>query len=262
MSDNKKIKMVLNGALGRMGGYVLDAVLDTNDIEIIHGVDPAVTDTTNNYKGVNLVPDIESVLNEDVDVVLDFTNSEVTMDIVNKCRDNNVDLIIGSTGFTQAQINELKDIATNSNITVFLVPNFSIGANLLMKAVENISNYYDYVDVTEMHHENKVDSPSGTAMSIAESISRGKKSGKFMQNIPERESVKNARGANYEGINIHSRRMPGYVAHHEVVFGSLGETLTLRHDSIDRKSFMQGVIESIRSIHTLNGFVYGLDNIL
>ena len=262
MSDNKKIKMVLNGALGRMGGYVLDAVLDTNDIEIIHGVDPTVTDTTNNYKGVNLVPDIESVLNEDVDVVLDFTNSEVTMDIVNKCRDNNVDLIIGSTGFTQAQINELKDIAINSNITVFLVPNFSIGANLLMKAVENISNYYDYVDVTEMHHENKVDSPSGTAMSIAESISKGKKNGKFTQNIPERESIEHARGANYDGINIHSRRMPGYVAHHEVVFGSLGETLTLRHDSIDRKSFMQGVIESIRSIHTLQGFVYGLDNIL
>ena len=262
MSDNKKINMILNGALGRMGGYVLDAVLDTNDIEIVHGVDPAVTDSTNNYKGVNLVPNIESVLNDDIDVVVDFTNSEVTMDIVNKCRDNNVDLIIGSTGFTQSQINQLKNLAIDSNITVFLVPNFSIGANLLMKAVENISNYYDYVDVTEMHHENKVDSPSGTAMSIAESISRGKKSGKFMQNIPERESVKNARGANYEGINIHSRRMPGYVAHHEVVFGSLGETLILRHDSIDRKSFMQGVIESIRSIHTLNGFVYGLDNIL
>ena len=113
-----------------------------------------------------------------------------------------------------------------------------------------------------MHHENKVDSPSGTAMSIAESISKGKKNGKFTQNIPERESIEHARGANYDGINIHSRRMPGYVAHHEVVFGSLGETLTLRHDSIDRKSFMQGVVESIRSIHTLQGFVYGLDNIL
>jgi len=262
MPENKKIKMILNGALGRMGGYVLDAVLDTNDIEIIQGVDPSVTDAANNYKGVNLVSNIDEVLNEDIDVVVDFTNSEVTMDIVNKCKDNNVDLIIGSTGFTQSQITELKNIADNSHITIFLVPNFSIGANLLMKAVENISNYYDYVDVTEMHHENKVDSPSGTAMSIAESISKGKKSGKFSQNIPERESVKHARGADYDGINIHSRRMPGYVAHHEVVFGSLGETLTLRHDSIDRKSFMQGVIESIRSIQTLNGFVYGLDNIL
>ena len=262
MSDNKKIKMILNGALGRMGGYVLDAVSDTNDIEILYGVDPSVTNAINSYKGVNVVPNIDGVLNKDIDVVVDFTNSEVTMDIVNKCRDNNVDLIIGSTGFTQPQINELKDIAINSNITVFLVPNFSIGANLLMKAVENISNYYDYVDVTEMHHENKVDSPSGTAMSIAESISKGKKSRKFSQNIPERESVKHARVADYDGINIHSRRMPGYVAHHEVVFGSLGETLTLRHDSIDRKSFMQGVIESIRSIQTLNGFVYCLHNIL
>ena len=179
MPENKKIKMILNGALGRMGCYVLDAVLDTNDIEIIQGVDPSVTDAANNYKGVNLVSNIDEVLNEDIDVVVDFTNSEVTMDIVNKCKDNNVDLIIGSTGFTQSQINELKNIADNSHITVFLVPNFSIGANLLMKAVENISNYYDYVDVTEMHHENKVDSPSGTAMSIAESISKGIKSGKF-----------------------------------------------------------------------------------
>ena len=111
--------MILNGALGRMGGYVLDAVSDTNDIEILHGVDPRITKAINSYKGVNVVPNIGGVLNKDIDVVVDFTNSEVTMDIVNKCRDNNVDLIIGSTGFTQPQINELKDIAINSNITVF-----------------------------------------------------------------------------------------------------------------------------------------------
>ena len=120
MSDNKKIKMILNGALGRMGGYVLDAVLDTNDIEIMHGVDLNVTDATNSYKGVNFVSNLNQVLTEDIDVVVDFTNSEVTMDIVNQCRDNNVDLIIGSTGFTLPQINELKHIAINSNITVFL----------------------------------------------------------------------------------------------------------------------------------------------
>ena len=98
MSDNKKIKMILNGALGRMGGYVLDAVSDTNDIEILHGVDPSVTNAINSYKGVNVVPNIDNVLNKDIDVVVDFTNSEVTMDIVNKCRDNNVDLIINLQG--------------------------------------------------------------------------------------------------------------------------------------------------------------------
>ena len=96
MSDNKKIKMILNGALGRMGSYVLDAVSDTNDIEIMHGVDPSVTSSTNSYKGVNVVLNLNQVLTEDVDVVVDFTNSEVTMDIVKQCRDNNVDLIIGS----------------------------------------------------------------------------------------------------------------------------------------------------------------------
>ena len=113
-----------------------------------------------------------------------------------------------------------------------------------------------------MHHENKIDSPSGTAISILNSVIESKTNIKFKQNTPKIESLPNTRGGSKEGINVHSRRMPGYVAHHEIVFGSVGETLTLRHDSIDRKSFMLGVLRALRKINTLNGFVYGLDNVI
>ena len=258
---NEIIKVAVNGASGKMGQYVLGAISSSDDMELSFGIDKKPRQIELDKISIPIFDSLDLKSNK-ADVVVDFTNSEATMSIINECAINQVDIIIGSTGFSSKQIDELKTISKTYNFTVFLVPNFSIGANLLMKMVKEISNYYDFSDVTEMHHENKIDAPSGTAISIMQSILEGKKNGKFKQNIPERESILNTRGGDYEGINIHSRRMPGYVAHHEVVFGSLGETLTLRHDSIDRKSFMPGVLRAVRKIKSLQGFVYGLDNVL
>jgi len=259
--NDQILNVAVHGALGKMGRYVLETVSAANDMKLCFGVDK-------NSETIHVdnedIPIYDSLDFKDykIDVLVDFTNAIATMKIVEHCGKNGVDIIIGSTGFTDHNIEELKRIAATYGITVFLVPNFSIGANLLIKMVKEISDHYDFVDLTEMHHENKIDSPSGTAISILQSILDGKKEKKFKQNIPTTESLPNTRGGDMSGINVHSRRMPGYVAHHEVVFGNIGETLTIRHDSIDRKSFMTGVLKALRNIKTLNGFVYGLDNVI
>tara|TARA_B100000073_G_scaffold223053_2_gene185811 strand:- start:1705 stop:2487 length:783 start_codon:yes stop_codon:yes gene_type:complete len=257
----KILNISVNGALGNMGRYVMDTVAESADMKLCFGVDKKSKKISVNDTEI-LIYDSLDLKNNDIDVLVDFTNVESTMNILKECGENKTDILIGSTGFSDQQIEEMKNTADSYGITIFLVPNFSVGANLLIKMVKEVAKYYEYADLTEMHHENKIDSPSGTAISILNSVIESKTSTKFKQNTPKIESLPNTRGGSKEGINVHSRRMPGYVAHHEIVFGSVGETLTLRHDSIDRKSFMLGVLRALRKINTLNGFVYGLDNVI
>ncbi|MAW67268.1 MAG: 4-hydroxy-tetrahydrodipicolinate reductase [Chloroflexi bacterium] len=262
--NDQILNVAVHGALGKMGRYVLETVSEANDMKLSFGVDKNSESIQLNNKDIPIYDSL-NFKDHKIDVLVDFTNAVTCMNIIENCGKNNVDIIIGSTGFTEQNIEELKRVSDTYGITIFLVPNFSIGANLLIKIVNELAHYYDYADLTEMHHENKIDSPSGTAISILESILDVKnKLGmrKFKQNIPTTESIPNTRGGDMSGINVHSRRMPGYVAHHEVVFGNIGETLTLRHDSIDRKSFMTGVLRALRNIKALNGFVYGLDNVI
>tara|TARA_B100001540_G_C15744930_1_gene614059 strand:+ start:363 stop:1145 length:783 start_codon:yes stop_codon:yes gene_type:complete len=259
--NDQILNVAVHGALGKMGRYVLETVSEANDMKLSFGIDKNSESIQINNKDIPIYDSL-SFKDNKIDVLVDFTNAATCMNIIENCGKNNVDIIIGSTGFTDQNIEELKRISDTYGITIFLVPNFSIGANLLIKIVKELSNYYDFADLTEMHHENKIDSPSGTAISIIQSILDVKKEKKFKQNIPTTEAIPNTRGGDMSGINVHSRRMPGYVAHHEVVFGNIGETLTIRHDSIDRKSFMTGVLTALRNIKALNGFVYGLDNVI
>jgi 4-hydroxy-tetrahydrodipicolinate reductase len=259
--NDQILNVAVHGALGKMGRYVLETVSASSDMKLCFGVDKKSETFHVDNEDIPIYNSLDFKDNK-IDVLVDFTNASTSMKIVEHCGKNGVDIIIGSTGFTDQNIEELKSISVAYGTTIFLVPNFSIGANLLIKMVKEISNHYDFADLTEMHHENKIDSPSGTAISILQSILKSKKEKKFKQNIPTTESLPNTRGGDMSGINVHSRRMPGYVAHHEVVFGNIGETLTLRHDSIDRKSFMTGVLKALRNIKTLNGFVYGLDNVI
>jgi len=183
------------------------------------------------------------------------------MEVIRTAVPEGIRIVSGSTGFDSNDYEEINDLAEKFQTGIFIAPNFTTGAILLMHFAKIAARFFDYADINEVHHEAKIDSPSGTAIAIAKSIIDGKKEN-LSNNIPEKEIIKNSRGANYKGINIHSGRMPGRVAHHELVFGAPGQTLTIKHDSINRESFMPAVIESVKFVIKSNKFTIGLENIM
>ena len=194
------------------------------------------------------------------DVIVDFTSPKVIYENAKYVLENGVNIVIGTTGLTAKQREELAGIAEKTGANGLVAPNFSLGAVLLMKVSAEISKYMPNAEIIELHHNHKYDAPSGTAKLTAEKMAAAR----TME--PEadetKESLPGVRGGKYEGITIHSVRLPGYVAHQEVLFGGYGEILTLRHDSLDRKSFMPGVMLACKKCMTVKGFVYGLENYL
>ena len=168
--------------------------------------------------------------------------------------------VIGTSGLLKEQIQALEKRCFELKRGGIIAPNFSLGAVLLMKYAANIAKYFPQVEIIEMHHAQKLDSPSGTAIRTAELIAKERTSAK--QNTRTLETIPGARGATYEDIPIHAVRLPGLIASQQIIFGGLGETLTLRHDTIDRQSFMSGVILACRKVLQLNHLVYGLENLL
>ena len=172
-----------------------------------------------------------------------------------------VNIVIGSTGITDAIYEEAESLANEHEVGVIIAPNFAMGAVLMIALAKQASRFFDYADLTEMHHEAKIDSPSGTALAIANAALEGKPEG-FVAPVSEKELIDGARGATHQGISVHSARMPGRVAHHELVFGALGQTLTIRHDSVNRESFMPGVTLAINEVINRKGLTVGLDKIM
>ena len=169
-------------------------------------------------------------------------------------------MVIGTTGLTAEQREELSEMAAKTESHILIAPNFCMGAVLLMKVSEEIARYMPDVEIIELHHNHKYDAPSGTAKLTAEKIARARQTAPAEDMT--RESLPGVRGGKYEGVTIHSVRLPGYVAHQEVLFGGYGETLTLRHDSLNRQSFMPGVILAVRKVFDHPGLTYGLENYL
>ena len=194
------------------------------------------------------------------DVVIDFTSPAVIYENAKLVLESGIHMVIGTTGLTSEQRNELAAVAEKNNANCLIAPNFSLGAVLLMKVSAEISKYLPNAEIIELHHNHKFDAPSGTAKLTAEKMAKAR----TMQPEPDetKESISGARGGRYEGISIHSVRLPGYVAHQEVLFGGYGEILTIRHDSLDRKSFMPGVMLACKKIMEMPGLVYGLENYL
>ena len=172
-----------------------------------------------------------------------------------------VNVVIGSTGITDAIYQEADAAASEHGIGIIIAPNFALGAVLMIALAKRAARFFDYADLTEMHHEAKIDSPSGTALAIANAALEGKPGG-FVAPQSEKELIEGARGATHQGISVHSARMPGRVAHHELVFGALGQTLTIRHDSVNRESFMPGVVMAINEVVKRKGLTVGLDKIM
>ncbi|MDR1568400.1 MAG: 4-hydroxy-tetrahydrodipicolinate reductase [Streptococcaceae bacterium] len=253
------IKVVIAGFLGKMGQAALNMVQNEAEFELVGLIDPFAKDKE--LQGVPVYNDKSALLDVSADVWIDFTVPEVAYENTKFALENGFSPVVGTTGFTQEVIIELKQIAKSKKLGGLIAPNFAIGAVLMMQFAKKAAEYLPDVEIIELHHDQKVDAPSGTALKTAEMIAEVRQK-KLQGAVNEIELIDGARGANYDGLRIHSVRLPGLVAHQEVLFGAKGEGLTIRHDSYDRSSFMSGVNHAIKQVVLLDGLVYGLENLL
>lgn len=258
------IKVVVNGALGKMGTEVISTVCRTSGMEAFGACDVMATvgelqlpDGSGSVPLSNKIADVVS----GADVVVDFTNADGAQGVMRAAAPAKANVVIGSTGLLDSHIAEAEALANEHGVGIFIAPNFAMGAVLMIHLAKQAARFFDYVELTETHHEAKIDSPSGTALAIARAVVEGK-GGSFVATKSEKELIEGARGAVYDGVSIHSQRMPGRVAHHDLVFGALGQTLTIRHDSINRESFMPGVVMAVQHVAENSGLVVGLENIM
>lgn len=255
------INVSVNGALGRMGSTVCEAILADSETELVDSVDfNSDGQKTPNNKLIENNFDYLSKENKP-DVIVDFTNREGLMNLAKIVVPLGIPIVSGSTGLLEEDYDLLEEISKKHSCGILSASNFAIGAVLMMELSSIAGKYFDYADLIESHHENKIDAPSGTAISIAEAAA-SKRGKNFEQNEAEKQTIKNTRGGTLGGVQIHSARMPGRVARHELVFGGLGQTFTMLHDSIDRQSFMPGVVLGVKEIVKKKELVIGLDKIM
>jgi 4-hydroxy-tetrahydrodipicolinate reductase len=238
------------GARGKVGSEVCRAVENAPDLELVAAVDAD--------------DPIDELVTSGAQAVVDFTHPDVVMDNLEFCIDHGIHAVVGTTGFDAARLDTLRRWLGNSPGTgVLIAPNFSIGAILMMRFAAAAAPFYESVEVVELHHPDKADAPSGTARRTAELIAAARRDA-GLGPVPDATSTSldGARGADVDGIRVHGLRIRGLVAHQEVVFGGVGETLTIRHDSLDRASFTPGVLTGLRAIADRPGLTVGLEHIL
>ena len=248
------IKIAVCGALGKMGREVVEAVEAAEDMKLVAKIDIA---SDNMYRTIE-----EAARVEDIDVLIDFTQPKSIYENALYCLNNGIKIVIGTTGLTDEQIEKLRQLSLEKNTGCFIAPNFSTGAVLMMMFARQAAKYFDNAEIIEFHHNKKKDAPSGTSIKTAQLMAE-EKSDFTLGNTDEVETIEGSRGGEaYSNIHIHSVRMPGYMASQEVIFGSSGQILTIRHDTMDRKCYMPGVLLAVRHTAHANNFVYGLDNIM
>jgi len=259
--------VLVNGACGRMGRAVLKAVAEAKDLELVGAVD--ITGGADagelagvGANGVKVETDLKAALTRlQPEVMIDFTRPDVVYGNVITALQAKVSPVVGTTGLSDEQKADIRKLAEENDTPAFIAPNFAIGAVLMMVMAKQAAKYMPEVEIIELHHDKKLDAPSGTAVQTAAMIAEVRAAHK--QGHPEeKEKLSGARGADYEGMHIHSVRLPGYVAHQEVIFGGLGQTLTIRHDSLNRESFMPGVVLAAEKVRSLKGLTVGLDKLL
>ncbi len=247
------IKVAVCGANGKMGKEVVNAVNNADDMELVAKIDIFDGEFSTIEEAHNT---------KQIDVLIDFTQPNSIYNNAKYCLSNKINIVIGTTGLKDEQIEELKQMSESNKTACFIAPNFSTGAVLMMMFSKMASKYFDNAEIIELHHNQKKDAPSGTAVKTAQMMAENNDN--FTKgNCPETETIKGARGANsYNNIHIHSVRMPGYIASQEVILGASGQILTIRHDSMNRECYMAGVLLATRYAVENKNFVYGLDNIM
>ncbi len=258
-------RILIHGCLGRMGQAVSDGLAREADFTVVGGVDKAPGGATYlvNGKGVLYGNDVvQAIAASRPEVVVDFSTAEATMGVVRAAAEAGAGFVVGTTGHKPAAYAEMEALAKQHKVGGVFAPNFALGAVLLMHLAAKVSPHFEYAEITELHHETKIDAPSGTASATARAMVKAK--GKpFQHNVPSVESLPGTRGNHIEGVTIHSVRLPGMMAHQEVVFGIAGQTLTLRHDTINRECYVPGIAIAVRYAAAHKGeFIQGLDRLL
>lgn len=244
------IKVAVLGARGRMGSEVVKAVTEAVDCQLVASLDEGDS--------------LDALVTSGAEVVVDFTTPDVVMGNLDFLIKNGIHAVVGTTGFSDDRIAQLNTLlATNPKVGILIAPNFAIGAVLMMEFAEKAAKFFESAEIIELHHPNKVDAPSGTAARTAALISDARKrAGLSAMPDATTTSLDGARGANVGDVPVHSVRLRGLIAHQEVLFGGLGETLTIRHDSLDRAGFMPGVLLGVRQISSHSGLTVGLEKFM
>jgi 4-hydroxy-tetrahydrodipicolinate reductase len=259
-----QIKVVVHGAAGRVGQEVVKAVCQEPEMKLVGAVDLKVSGdflTLPDGSGkVLFSTDLGSIISTcKPDVVVDFTIAKASMPAVRVAAEKGVNMVIGTTGFSADELTEMEKLAASKNIGIVAAPNFALGAVLMIHLAKIAAKFIDHAEIVELHHDRKLDAPSGTSLLTARAMAeaRGKP---FLP--PTAGEPTPSRGQAVAGINIHSVRMPGLMAHQEVIFGAPGQTLSIRHDTINRECYMPGVMLAIKAVVRQKGFIYGLDKLL
>lgn len=241
------IKIGVLGAKGRMGSTVCAAITASDDLELVCQLDAG--------------DDLTQLVNSGAQVAVDFTTPDAVMANLEFLAKHNIHAVVGTTGFTDERIDQVEKLFGSSKANALIAPNFGLGAVLMMQFAAKAAPYFSSVEIIELHHPRKVDAPSGTAKRTAQLISQARRNSPKMPDATT-DLVAGARGAVVDGVPVHSIRAAGLVAHQEVIFGGAGETLTIRHDSLDRESFMPGVLLAVRNVSTKPGVTFGLEELL
>ena len=274
MSNQPQIPVVVNGAMGRMGREIVNAIATADDMKLVGAVDrnpESIGQDIGEIAGcgpleVPVTHDLEATLvmaqSEGNAVMVDVTHPAKIYEQVRAAIAYGVRPVVGTTGLTPEQIIQLAEFAEKASVGCLIIPNFAIGVILMQQAALKAAEYFDHVEIIELHHNQKADAPSGTAVKTAQMLSELNKKYNPPE-VEETEKMTGARGSQTEdGVRIHSVRLPGLIAHQEVIFGAAGQSYTLRHDTSDRVCYMPGVLLSIRRVLPLKSLVYGLDKIL
>jgi len=260
----EQIRVVVNGALGRMGQEVINAIAEEDKIKLVCAVEKEVTQKYLPMVGmvVRLSADLDSSLEQcDADVLVDFTTAEASIEAARIAAKRKVNLVIGTTGLSEENITEIDQLCQSHGIGAIVVPNFSLSAAVLIKLAELAARFFDHAEIIEIHHDKKIDAPSGTAINTANAMAKAR--GKpFIYPKTETEIIPGTRGGQIEGIAIHSLRSPGFMAAQEVIFSGAGQRLSLRIEPISRQAYMPGVILAIKEVVKRKGLIYGLDSLL
>jgi 4-hydroxy-tetrahydrodipicolinate reductase len=264
----REIKIAIAGPRGRMGKEALNLIHATEHFTLVGAIDRM--NDGKKISDIEGLPQLDAPIYDDIETCLQQVNPDVLLDLTTPdigrrhtkiALNYGVRPVVGTTGFSAQDLDDLKELAQHKELGAIIAPNFAIGAILMMKFSQMAAKYFQDVEIIELHHNQKLDAPSGTGIKTAEMIAAVRES-KRQGHPDESEHLIGARGAEYDGIRLHSVRLPGLIAHQEVLFGGDGQTLTIRHDSYNRASFMSGVKLAIETVMKIDLLIYGLENIM
>jgi 4-hydroxy-tetrahydrodipicolinate reductase len=261
----KSIRVALQGASGRMGREIVNAICHESEIQLVGAVEFQVSEDyltlPDNNGTVPFSTNLDYILTYcQPDVLVDFTTPKATLSAVHAATKLGIHLVIGTTGLSDDEFSEISQSAQTHKVGAIVAPNFALGAILMVHLSKIAAKYLDYAEIIELHHNLKIDAPSGTALTTAKAMVQAR--GKPLSCPSEQGKHINSRGEQVDGVTIHSVRLPGLLAHQEVILGGPGQTLSIRHDTINRECFMPGIMLAIKEVVKLQGLVYGLDAVL